>query len=140
MSVENRKAVITGGSKGIGKAIAERFAQEGMDVYLLSSNENNLKQAATELKSKYDVNVLYHTCDLKTSTGCASAIKNIQNEFNDFDTLVFSAGATKSGDFLEQPIEDFEDGFAFCLAGAVLSESKSSVFFSFLKPDILFNI
>ena len=57
MSDQKRKAVITGSSKGIGKAIAERFAQEGMDVYLLSSNENNLKQAATELKSRYDVNI-----------------------------------------------------------------------------------
>ena len=41
MSYQNRKAVITGGSKGIGKAIAERFAQEGIDIYLLASNESN---------------------------------------------------------------------------------------------------
>ena len=119
MSYQNRKAVITGGSKGIGKAIAERFAQEGIDIYLLASNESNLIKTADELKSKYSVNILYHACDLKTAEGCASAITNIQNEFNDFDTLVFSAGATKSGDFLEQPIEDFEDGFALKFYSAV---------------------
>ena len=53
MSKISRKAVITGSSKGIGKAIAERFAQENIDVYLLASNEANLKQTTSELKNKY---------------------------------------------------------------------------------------
>ena len=119
MSYQNRKAVITGGSKGIGKAIAERFAQEGIDIYLLASNESNLIKTADELKSKYSVNILYHACDLKTAEGCVSAITNVQNNFKNFDTLVFSAGATKSGDFLKQPIEDFEDGFALKFYSAV---------------------
>ncbi len=119
MSYQNRKAVITGGSKGIGKAIAERFAQEGIDIYLLASNESNLIKTVDELKSKYSVNILYHACDLKTAEGCVSAITNVQNNFKNFDTLVFSAGATKSGDFLKQPIEDFEDGFALKFYSAV---------------------
>ena len=119
MSKISRKAVITGSSKGIGKAIAERFAQENIDVYLLASNEANLKQTTSELKNKYNVNVHYHASNLKTTLGCESAIEAIQNEFTDFDTLVFSAGATKSGDFLKQPIEDFEDGFALKFYSAV---------------------
>ena len=119
MSKISRKAVITGSSKGIGKAIAERFAQENIDVYLLASNEENLKQTTSELKNKYNVNVYYHASDLKTKPGCESAIEAVKNEFTDFDTLVFSAGATKSGDFLEQPIEDFEDGFALKFYSAV---------------------
>ena len=119
MSKIRRKAVITGGSKGIGKAIAERFAQENIDVYLLASNEVNLKQTTLELKNKYNVNVYYHASDLKTKPGCESAIKAIEIEFTDFDTLIFSAGATKSGDFLKQPIEDYEDGFALKFYSAV---------------------
>ena len=119
MSKISRKAVITGSSKGIGKAIAERFAQENIDVYLLASNEANLKQTTSELKNKYNVNVYYHASNLKTKPGCESAIEAVKNEFADFDTLVFSAGATKSGNFLEQPIEDFEDGFALKFYSAV---------------------
>ena len=51
MSKISRKAVITGSSKGIGKAIAERFAQENIDIYLLASNEKNLHKTTSELKS-----------------------------------------------------------------------------------------
>jgi 3-oxoacyl-[acyl-carrier protein] reductase len=119
MSNRKRKAIITGGSKGIGKAIAERFAQENIDIYLLASNEENLVKTTSELQNKYKVNINFHASNLKTKEGCNSAIKIIEKEFHDFDTLIFSAGATKSGDFLKQPIEDFEDGFALKFYSAV---------------------
>ena len=115
----NRKAVITGGSKGIGKAIAERFAKENIDVFLLASNEENLKKTASELEKKYKSKIYFHASNLKTKEGCESAIKIIENKFENFDTLVFSAGATKSGDFITQPFEDFEDGFALKFYSAV---------------------
>ena len=99
MSKISRKAVITGSSKGIGKAIAERFAQENINIYLLASNEKNLQQTASELKSRYKVKIFYHASDLKTKSGCESAVKVIENEFKEFDTLIFIAGATKSDDF-----------------------------------------
>ena len=113
------RVIITGGSKGIGKAIAERFAKEESDIYLLASNKENLEKTKSELQKNYNINVHYHTADLKTKTGCESAIRSVEKEFKDFDTLIFSAGATKSGDFLEQPIEDFEDGFALKFYSAV---------------------
>ena len=119
MSAHKRKAIITGGSKGIGKAIAERFAQEDIDIFLLASNEENLARTASELKGKYKVSIQYQASDLKTKEGCSSVINIIKNEFQNFDTLIFSAGATKSGDFLKQPIEDFEDGFALKFYSAV---------------------
>jgi Short-chain dehydrogenases of various substrate specificities len=114
-----RKVIITGGSKGIGKAIAERFAQEESDIYLLASNKESLEKTKSELQNKYYINVNYYAADLKTKTGCENTIKAVEKEFEDFDTLIFSAGATKSGDFLKQPIEDFEDGFALKFYSAV---------------------
>ena len=107
-----RRVIITGGSKGIGKAIAERFAKEEYDIYLIASNKENLENTKSELQKKYNINVYYQAADLKTKIGCENTIKSVKEEFENFDTLIFSAGATKSGDFLKQPIEDFEDGFA----------------------------
>ena len=107
-----RKVIITGGSKGIGKSIAFKFAENKFDIYLLSSNKKNLQKVKNAIKKKFDVNILFCNANLKTQEGCNFAIKKIQSDFNDFDTIIFSAGDTKSGNFLTQPLEDYFDGFA----------------------------
>ncbi len=58
-----RRVIVTGGSKGIGKAVAERFAKEESDIYLLASNKENLENTKTELQNKYDINVNYYADD-----------------------------------------------------------------------------
>ena len=85
-----RRVIITGGSKGIGKAIAERFAKEECDIYLLASNTENLENTKSELQNKYNVNVYYYAADLKTKIECENAIKAVEKEFKNFDTLIFS--------------------------------------------------
>ena len=72
-----RRVIVTGGSKGIGKAIAERFAKEEYDIYLLASNKENLEKTKTELQNKYYISVNYYAADLKTKTGCENAIKAV---------------------------------------------------------------
>ena len=47
--MKNRKIVITGASKGIGKAIAKKFAQDDCEIYLISSNEKTLQDASKEI-------------------------------------------------------------------------------------------
>ena len=109
--MKNRKIIITGASKGIGKAIAKRFAQDNSDLYLISSNEKNLKLSMDEINYNNNAKIKYFACDLKTQTGCDTVLNDISKNFNSFDTIIFSAGDTKSGDFLKQPINDFFDGF-----------------------------
>ena len=109
--MKNRKIIITGASKGIGKAIAKKFAKDDLALYLISSNEKNLKLAKNEINYNNDAKITYYACDLKTELGCKNVINDIIANFNDFDTIIFSAGDTRSGDFLEQPLDDFFDGF-----------------------------
>ncbi len=110
--LKRRKIVITGSSKGIGKAITYKFAENDSDVFLISSNEKNLRKVALDVKTKFMVNVEYCVANLKTEEGCNYTVKEIKKKFNDFDTLIFCAGDTKSGNILTQPISDFYDGFA----------------------------
>ena len=109
--MKNRKIVITGASKGIGKAIAKKFAQYDCEIYLISSNEKTLQDASKEINKNNNSKIYYFATNLKTEQGCNDVIADIQNNFKDLDTIIFSAGDTKSGDFLSQPINDFFDGF-----------------------------
>ena len=109
---KKRKIIITGSSKGIGKSIAYKFGEKNCDVFLISSNEKHLKKVTSDIKKKFMVNVDYCAANLKTEEGCDYTIKTIKRKFNDFDTLIFCAGDTKSGDLLTQPISDYYDGFA----------------------------
>ena len=110
--LEKRKIIITGASKGIGRSIANKFAENKFDIFLISSNKNNLSNAAKEIKKKYGVKVNFCATNLKKEEGCNYAIQEIKTNFNDFDTIIFCAGDTKSGDLSSQPIEDYFDGFA----------------------------
>ena len=109
--MKNRKIVITGASKGIGKAIAKKFALDDCEIYLISSNEKTLQDASKEINKGNNSKIHYYATNLKTEQGCNNVLSDIQNNFKDLDTIIFSAGDTKSGDFLSQPIDDFFDGF-----------------------------
>ena len=110
--MKNRKIVITGASKGIGKAIAKKFALDDCEIYLISSNEKTLQYTSKEINKGNNSKIHYFAANLKTEQGCNNVLSDIQNNFKDLDTIIFSAGDTKSGNFLTQPLDDYFDGFA----------------------------
>jgi short-subunit dehydrogenase len=62
-------ALITGGSSGIGKAIANELASEGLNLILVARREEELQQAAKEIKAKHPVDVVCISADLLTDEG-----------------------------------------------------------------------
>ncbi|MGI9501153.1 MAG: SDR family oxidoreductase [Geminicoccaceae bacterium] len=114
-----KKAVISGGSKGIGYAIARRLAEEGAEVGLIASNEERLKNAAQRIRKETGRRAVYHAIDLRTHEGCEEAHRAIGDALGGCDILVNSAGATKGGVWPEQPDEEWEDGFALKFYSAV---------------------
>ena len=116
---DGKKAFVSGGSRGIGRAIAMRLASEGADVMISGSQQRHLDAALAAIAEKASGKVLAHAADLREMAGCEAAFNAHDAAFGGCNILVHSAGATKGGVFPEQPDADFQDGFALKFHAAV---------------------
>jgi len=114
---EGKVVVVTGGSRGIGKAIGAAFARESAQVVLAAANANNLAAAAKSMSGGPAAFTV--TGDLRSLEGCQALFDAVKAKFNRCDVLVNNAGATKAGKFLDLPDADFVDGFALKYFAAV---------------------
>jgi NAD(P)-dependent dehydrogenase (short-subunit alcohol dehydrogenase family) len=69
-SLQNKKAVITGGGSGIGKAIAVLFAQQGAEVHIIELTSESAQSAVDEIKSNGN-SVFAHACNVASQAGSA---------------------------------------------------------------------
>jgi 3-oxoacyl-[acyl-carrier protein] reductase len=116
---KDKVVVVTGGSRGIGKAIGAAFARDGAQVVLAASSAANLDAAAKTIKDAGGVAPLTIAADLRTLAGCEQVFKAVNDKFKRCDILVNNAGATKGGNFFDLPDEAFLDGFALKYFAAV---------------------
>ncbi|HVV63117.1 MAG TPA: SDR family oxidoreductase [Pseudolabrys sp.] len=114
---QGKVVVVSGGSRGIGKAIGAAFAREGAQVVLAAASADNLAKAAKEMTG--GPAPLTVAGDLRTLAGCEALFKTVSEKFKRCDVLVNNAGATKGGNFFELPDEAFLDGFALKYFAAV---------------------
>jgi len=87
-----KTAFITGASKGIGKAIAEVYAQNKADLILHARNKSDLDSIATGLRETYHINVITTAFDLTKINEIKSALKILFKEIKSIDILVNNAG------------------------------------------------
>jgi 3-oxoacyl-[acyl-carrier protein] reductase len=136
LKLEGRVAVVSGGSRGIGRAIARRLGEEGAEVAISARSAEKLEEAAAEMSEATGRTVLPVAADLSTLEGCEHLHRATSNVFEHVDILVNCAGATKSGPFLELPDDLWQEGFDLKFFGAVrlsrlfwpqLAASKGSV-------------
>lgn len=113
-----KTAVISGASKGIGRAIALRLAGEGADIALLARSEDRLKAVAGEITS-LGRTAKYFPGDLRQLETCRSVASDVLGAFGGIDIFVHCAGATKGGRFLELDDETWIDGFNLKFNAAV---------------------
>jgi len=97
LHLNGRCALITGGSKGIGRAIAERLASEGCTLHLVARSQAGLDRAAAELTRQHGVAVQVHAMDL-AGRGCGAALAA---RCPALDILVNNAGSTPRGTLAE---------------------------------------
>ncbi|MEP2236986.1 MAG: 3-ketoacyl-ACP reductase [Maribacter sp.] len=102
-SLQNKKAIITGGGRGLGKATAIAFAKEGIDIAITGRNEKILKQTVTELKT-YGINAIYSVFDVGNYEEVKTSIATIIETLGSVDILVNNAGIAAIGSFNEMKV------------------------------------
>ena len=90
LRLSGRKIVVTGASKGLGKALAERFAREGAHLALCARNADTLEQVAKEVR-EIGTPVVWQTCDIGNPSDVESFVKAVVDEFDVIDVLVNNA-------------------------------------------------
>jgi len=111
-------AIVTGASRGIGRAIAMRLAKEGAKTVLCARSADALKAAVKEIESAGGT-ALSIALDLRLPENPAQLADFAAHHFGGIDIVVNNAGATKRDAFLDLTDDDWLDGFALKFFGAV---------------------
>jgi NAD(P)-dependent dehydrogenase (short-subunit alcohol dehydrogenase family)/uncharacterized protein YndB with AHSA1/START domain len=117
--VAGRKALITGGSSGIGLASAERLVAEGARVTLLARGEEGLQAAEERLRAGGGEEVWTVAADVTDRDALAAAVERASSAMGGLDLLVCSAAAIAFGRFAEVSPEDFDATIETVFGGTV---------------------
>lgn len=104
--LKGRVAIITGAGRGLGRAVACEFADEGADLALIDVDAQNLSQTESLLKA-YGNQVITHNFDITDYGSYSEAIDNIIQKLGRVDILVNNAAITISGTILEDTLDDW---------------------------------
>ncbi len=119
LALDGKIAVVAGGSRGIGKGIARRLAEEGCDLLLVAATEANLAAARQDIAAKTGRRVETCAADLGDPAGADAALDAAASAYGRADILVNSAGVAVGGAFLDLTDEIWQRGFGPKLFGTV---------------------
>ena len=109
MRLQNKVAIVTGGSRGIGYAIVETFLREGATVILTASKEETAQKAVEKLKHKDPQAKVYGIApNLSSLPEVITAFRRIEQEFGKIDILVNNAGVSESTPLLSYTQDTFD--------------------------------
>lgn len=112
-----RVALVTGGSRGIGKGIAEQFAEEGAKIVILDINEEALTETQKEFKER-GYSILTIQANVVNAAEVESAIEQIIEEFGSLDILVNNAGIIRDNLLFKMTDSDWDQVMDVHLKGA----------------------
>lgn len=118
MALEGQIALVTGGTRGIGRAIAARLARAGAHVTLTSRTPEAAQEVAEHLRSETGGSVHGEACDSAKSEACGALMKSILERHGRLDILVNNAGITRDNLVMRMKDEDWMSVFDTNLHGA----------------------
>src|SRR5690349_11434365 len=119
LGLEGKCALVTGGSEGIGMAIAHKLAGEGAGVAICARTESKLKETAAEISGATGREVVPIPADLRTLEGCQGFVEQAVAGLGGVDILINNAGASAFGAFVDLPDEAFVDAINGKLLGYI---------------------
>jgi 3-oxoacyl-[acyl-carrier protein] reductase len=108
VDLKGKVALITGASRGIGKAVAIRMASHGASLVLASRGKEALDETVHHLKDKYGIDAIGVPTDVAKLADLQNLVQKAKAHFKKIDILINVAGVSSQYPFHLQPIEDFE--------------------------------
>lgn len=135
-----KNIIITGGTKGMGRAIAFLFAAQGFDIAICSRNINDLKATSDELKATYGINCIWLKTDLNVKEEVKAFGDFILSHWSHCDILVNNAGFFKPATILEEDDSHFEQMMHINFSAAYYLTKKIAPVMVKAKTGHIFNI
>lgn len=118
MSLNGKTALVTGASRGIGRAIALRLAEDGANVAVIYAGSADKAEAVVNEITALRVNAKAYRCNVADSAAVNETVKAVTNDLGKIDILVNNAGITRDGLMLRMKDEDFDAVLDTNLKGA----------------------
>jgi 3-oxoacyl-[acyl-carrier protein] reductase len=135
----NKSVIVTGGARGIGKRIAEKFAEEGANIIITDINESVLEEAK-KISEMYKTNVIGVKQNVSIESDCKNVVEQAVKTFGKLDILVNNAGITKDGLAIKMKEEDFMDVININLKGTFLMSKYALSVMSLNRYGKIINI
>jgi 3-oxoacyl-[acyl-carrier protein] reductase len=119
LGLKNKTALITAGSKGIGKACAELLIAEGAKVAICSRSLENLQLAAQEIKRSQGIEPFWFVCDITKEKDINEGVERVRKELGEIEILINNCGGPKAGYFENLYDNDWKNAFDQVLLSAV---------------------
>lgn len=113
-----KTALVTGASRGIGRAIAVALAKEGMNVAVIATADSPAVRETVRLIEEAGRKAYFAACDVSDFTACGECVTGLLEEAERIDVLVNNAGITRDKLLLQMRESDFDDVIAVNLKGA----------------------
>ena len=119
LGIKGKVALVTASSKGIGKAVAEDLTSEGCIVAICSRNKEDLINAASDIKRKFNVELFWAVCDLNKQKDIENTVDSVTRQFGKIDILVNNCGGPEAGNFRDLNDVNWQSAFEQVLLSAI---------------------
>ena len=118
LGLSDKVALVTGGTRGLGRAIAEKLASAGVKIVVTGTNGERAKQAASEIALAYNVETLGLEHDVGSEESTKQVVRQIVEAFEKIDILINNAGVISDGLMMTMKKENWDKVISTNLTGA----------------------